>query len=147
MEIIFHLRARAVIIKEGRVLLVRQKGVGHAFLPGGHVELGEQAEKALIRELEEETDIAGTVKSFLGVIENSWVQDDARQQEINLFFEVDVPNLDSSKDPVSKEDHLEFFWSMPGDFEKYVLLPAPLRQLIPAWLNGERKAWWASVFK
>ena len=85
MEIIFHYRVRAVIVRDNKVLLAHTKGAANTFLPGGHIELGEKAEEALAREIREELGEESRTTSFLGAIENSWVQDGVRQHEINLF--------------------------------------------------------------
>ncbi|MGA7833400.1 MAG: NUDIX hydrolase [Terracidiphilus sp.] len=48
----------AVVVNEGRVLLIRRASEplkGHWSLPGGLVELGETLQKAVIREVREET--------------------------------------------------------------------------------------------
>ena len=49
----FHYLARGVLFAEGRALLAHQKGAGNTFLPGGHIDPGEPAQSALIREIEE----------------------------------------------------------------------------------------------
>ncbi|ALU95440.1 NUDIX hydrolase [Streptomyces globisporus C-1027] len=57
-------RAGAVVIRDGAVLLIRfTKGGGgsHYEIPGGGVEAGETLEEAVLRELGEETGLAGTV--------------------------------------------------------------------------------------
>jgi 8-oxo-dGTP pyrophosphatase MutT (NUDIX family) len=46
--------------KTGRVLLVRHKKLGGLFAPGGHIELDEDPDQALFREIEEETGMANT---------------------------------------------------------------------------------------
>lgn len=47
-------RATAVVIRDGKVLLVREKGLVSFSLPGGAIEKGESAVSAAARELNEE---------------------------------------------------------------------------------------------
>ncbi|MGW1217017.1 NUDIX domain-containing protein [Streptomyces californicus] len=57
-------RAGAVVIRDGSVLLIRfteDDGASHYEIPGGGVEEGETPETAVLRELDEETGLAGTV--------------------------------------------------------------------------------------
>lgn len=146
MEILFHYRVRAVMVKDHKVLLAHVKGAVNTFLPGGHIELGEKAEEALVREIKEELGEESRTTSFLGAVENSWVQNGVRQHEINLIFEVDAPGLDANKAPVSQEDHIEFLWSDINDLDKNNLLPPSLESHIKSWLGGDKKVWWASHF-
>jgi 8-oxo-dGTP diphosphatase len=50
------IRAEAILVRSGRVLLVNheKRGASYWVLPGGHVERGETLEQALAREMQEE---------------------------------------------------------------------------------------------
>ena len=61
----FYVGVGAIIIRDNKILLGKRKGVlrdGYWCLPGGHLEFSESMEKAVARELLEETGM--TVDSF-----------------------------------------------------------------------------------
>ena len=59
----------AVCFKDGKVLLAQIKNRGFNY-PGGHVEIGEKVEEAILRETYEEGYVKGTIK-YIGSIEVS----------------------------------------------------------------------------
>ncbi|MEM0370331.1 MAG: NUDIX hydrolase [Pyrobaculum sp.] len=62
----------AAAVKDGNILLIKRKyppSKGKWSLVGGHVELGERLEDAVLRELKEETGVEGVVKKFLAPVE------------------------------------------------------------------------------
>ena len=50
----FELCVRGIIEKDGKILVCKRKDKDYYFFPGGHIEFGERAKQALIRELNEE---------------------------------------------------------------------------------------------
>lgn len=142
----FHYLARGIILEQGKVLLAHQKGAGNTFLPGGHIEIGEKAELALVREIEEEIGKKAIIKQFVGAVECSWVENDQGNHEIDLLFEVQIPDLDSSAPPTSQESHLEFIWAKPTDLKSYNLLPEPLIGCLMNWGLGFH-GYWGSSFE
>lgn len=63
----------AVIIREGRLALIKrgnEPARGKWTIPGGHVELGESLENAVIRETKEETGLDVETPTLLDVVTN-----------------------------------------------------------------------------
>ncbi|MBJ7996072.1 NUDIX domain-containing protein [Bacillus mycoides] len=144
----FHHIVRAIMIKDEKLLVAEYIG-HHYFLPGGHVEIGESAENALIRELREELGVTCSIKQFLGVIEKQWQAKETLHHEINHIFEIDSNELKSDFTPISKESHLAFHWI---DFNKeninsYTIMPTPsVKELLERKLSDELLTCWISNF-
>ncbi len=136
---------RAVIEDRGRFLVAHTVGAGNTYLPGGHLEIGEGMKQALARELEEELGIKVEVGEYLGAVEHAWDVAGEHTHEVNHFFEVKSRELDSEQSPPSQEDHVEFYWISPPDFEAHNLQPEPLRQLLLDWGAEPPNIWWAST--
>ena len=142
----FHYLARAIILNKGKVLLAHQIGASNTFLPGGHIESCEPADLALIREIKEEIGYNAVIKGFVGAVEHSCIFNDVVNHEINLVFEVLLPEIDSTVSPVSNEKHLEFIWALPSELMQLNLLPFPMIDcIINIPLNG--KPFWGSTLK
>jgi cytidyltransferase-like protein len=63
----------AVIVKEGKVLLIRRRSTpfkGYYALPGGHIERNEGIEDALVREVREETGLVVEPEMRIGIYDN-----------------------------------------------------------------------------
>ncbi len=69
----FNLVVRALILREGRVLVSRWQG-GYCFPVGGRIEPGETLEEAVLREVWEETGAAGRIRRLVYFHENFFVE-------------------------------------------------------------------------
>lgn len=133
----FEICVRGIIENNGSILLCRDKGKDYYFFPGGHIEFGETAEQALIRELNEELNILVKKVSFIGVGENIFNQDGQKHHEINLVFSVLADNV---KDK-SQEDHIDFFFFDKERFLKEKVLPISLKEAIIKWRKNNKIFW------
>ncbi|GAB6260838.1 NUDIX domain-containing protein [Photobacterium sp. R1] len=129
-KVTLHYSSRALIQVQDKILLVRRVGDRMSFLPGGHVELGEAAAKALAREIEEETGMKARVGSLIGVAENDWLESGQQQAEIALVFQAELAGVCEAMQIDSKEAHLEFFWAEIRALDEHQLYPVALRELI-----------------
>lgn len=114
--------ARGVAIEGGRVLLCRSVSGGYAYLPGGHVEPGEPAARALERELLEETGLEVRAGDLLCVHEERFEQQGAPRHEINLVFHMEHPPA-WPESPDSLEPAIAFGWTPIDALEDARLLP------------------------
>ncbi len=76
-----------VIIKDGKILLIKRKNEpfkGAWALPGGFVEYGETVEKAVLREVKEETGMDAKIKKLVGVYSDP--ARDPRGHTISIVF-------------------------------------------------------------
>ncbi|MBR1871314.1 MAG: NUDIX domain-containing protein [Kiritimatiellae bacterium] len=119
--------ARGVAKRGGKVLLCKAKSSTTTYLPGGHVEFGEKARQALVREVREEMGIPSAASDFLGVVENSFTQHGKPHAEVNLVYKLVI---DPSAPTVSQEDWIEFLWWDVADIASARLLPSEMIPIV-----------------
>ena len=145
MEI--ELLVRAVIGDRGHFLIAHTKGASNTYLPGGHLEAGESLKHALARELNEELGITAQIGHYLGAVEHAWQDNSGQNHEISHLFEATSPDLGADQPLESLENHIDFIWLSPDEFDKHNLQPAPLRQLLANLDQESRGMWWASTIE
>jgi ADP-ribose pyrophosphatase YjhB (NUDIX family) len=92
---VFNFRAASVILHGGRVLMHRAEGETFWTLPGGRVELHENAGLSLQREMLEELGVEVQVERLLWVVENFFEYLGKQFYELGFYFLVALPE-DSS---------------------------------------------------
>ena len=92
----FNFRTAAVMLHGGKVLLMHSSDAPYWYLPGGRVHIGETAETALLREMEEEVGLQGFTKRPLWLVQDFFheVVNDEDYHEMGLYFLLDIANTD-----------------------------------------------------
>lgn len=88
----FNYRVCAIILHDGKVLAMQDEHTPYFYLPGGRVKLGERAEDAVIREIEEELNVTAKILRPLWLNQGFFKEDvDGLQyHEICIYFLMDV---------------------------------------------------------
>ena len=126
-----------MLLYGNNVILCRVKDAKWFFLPGGHIEDGESAKVALLRELREEIGEGDyNIISVVGACENIFpLEEGVFQHEMNIILAVSVPD---DIEPKTKEDHIEFISVAKNDLKNYKILPVNLKDGIIEWLYSNK---------
>ncbi len=135
----FEICIRAIIIKSGKFLVCKPKRRNFYYFPGGHLDFGESIKSALCRELKEELGIKVKRFSFIGAVDNVFIQDGQKHHEINLVFKAEVNKITEK----SREEYIEFALIDMRRFRKEKILPIALKKAMLRWLK-DKKIFWAS---
>jgi 8-oxo-dGTP pyrophosphatase MutT (NUDIX family) len=133
----FQLRAAAIIVDDGHLLLHRLEGDPFWALPGGRVEPGEDGATTVVREMVEETGEAVTCGALRFVVENFFEGERGMPaHEIGLYFEARLAAgsrlgpKHASHAGIEGSARLEFRWFALDTLADLDFHPAVLREAI-----------------
>ena len=90
------LTVAAVIERDDKYLLVEEYAMGRRVVtqPGGHIEVDESPEAAVVREVREETGVSVECRDMIGVY--LWIHPQTRQQFLRLVYAAEFLSHDES---------------------------------------------------
>lgn len=132
----FQVRAAAILIDQGRLLLHRAVGDDFWSLPGGRVEAGEDSATTVQRELREELDEAVQAERLLFVVENFFAHADVACHELGFYYRcrlADGSTLGQRPQPfagieLDRDKPLEFAWFALDELPGLTVYPEFLRR-------------------
>lgn len=88
----FNYRVCGIILSDGKILAMHDERSPYYYLPGGRVKLGETAEQAVIREIQEELEITASIERPLWLNQSFFTQDvdHLRYHELCLYFLMNI---------------------------------------------------------
>ena len=141
--------ARVVIVHGGRVLLCQSVKHGYFYLPGGHVEFGEAAAAAAVREIDEELGVHLRMGP-LAMVSEGVFKAKRQHHEINLVFHVEPLHGGSSiprglLKPKSREKHIAFRWVDLASAQDLDIRPTAIKAWLASGMDGEAVEWISEV--
>ena len=123
--------AVAIVNDNGEVLLQRRRDVNKWCIISGHVEFGETVEQAVLREIEEETNLKAEIVRFIGVYSSPDFQtyryNNITVQYVTSYFKARVRGDISPGFSNSETQELQFFHQDR--------LPIDIAMINPYWLT------------
>jgi ADP-ribose pyrophosphatase YjhB (NUDIX family) len=114
--------AAAIFNERGEVLLQKRKDVKKWCIISGHVEFGETIEGAILREIEEETNVKANIVRLIGIYSlpasQTYNYEDRTVQYITSYFEARLINMFNPDYSNNETQQLKFFQlqNLPNDF-------------------------------
>lgn len=129
------LRAVAVLVKDGKILVQRDKNGREYALPGGHVKIGETLEAGLIREIMEETGARIKCNRLLWSEECFWEWNGRQAHSIAFYYRIEICgdlNLPESGAFVPQKDHGDVVmgWMPIDKIQDVIVYPEFLKEEI-----------------
>ena len=92
----FNYRVCAMMISDGKILAMHDERSPYYYLPGGRVAIGETAEDAVIREVQEELGITPRIIRPLWLNQAFFTEDvdNLNYHELCIYFLMDIENTD-----------------------------------------------------
>lgn len=124
---ILNIRVGAIIMKDGKILMVGNERANYLYSVGGRIKFGETAEEAIVREVFEETGVKMEIDR-LGFVHENYFYGDAPSNlgkliyEIPFFFYMKVPSdfapISESFTEDNSKEHLKWV-SLDEDIKMY----------------------------
>ena len=119
---ILNIRVGAIIMKDGKILMVGNERSNYLYSVGGRIKFGETADEAIVREVYEETGVKMEIDRLGFVYENYFYGDAPTNlgkliYEISFFFYMKVPeDFTPVSDSFTEDNSREFLkWISPNE--------------------------------
>lgn len=136
----FNYRVGAIIMKDKKILMVKDDGAPYYYSVGGRVKLNETSQEAVVREAFEETGIKFEIDRLVFVHEHFFCEEMTREQyhEIAFFYLMEEnTNMDfegKSCGDQGEKGHLH--WLPVENLEQYHLFPEFFKTKISGSMTG-----------
>ena len=130
-----NVRAAGVVIHNNKILVHRNVNSDHYALLGGRVEIGEDSEKTLKREIKEELGKEIQIEEYISTIENFFEMKGSKYHEIGFIYKIEFANEEDRKIEytlrnVEGKDYLQYEWLDLDRIDEYPLMPKAIKNVL-----------------
>lgn len=130
-----NIRAAGVIIHNNKILVHRNINSNHYALIGGRVEIGEDSETTVKREIMEETGKRVATIGYVATIENFFKMKEQKYHEIMFIHKVEFINEEDKQiqetiKNIEGKDYLQYEWLDIEKIDEYNILPRTIKEIL-----------------
>lgn len=130
-----NIRAGAVIIHNNKLLLHRNVNSDHYVLPGGRVEIGENSEETIKREILEEMGKEVEVIGYVSTIENFFEMRGYKYHEIMFVHKVEFKhendkNIEETIKNIEGKEFLIYEWVDLNEIDNCSIMPKVIKEIL-----------------
>lgn len=132
---ILNVRAAGVIIHNNKILVHRDINSNHYALVGGRIQIGEDSETTVKREIEEELGKKVEITGYISTIENFFEMKGSKYHEILFvhraeFTDENDKKIDYTLKNIEGKDYLQYEWLDLEKIDEYPLLPQAIKEVL-----------------
>ncbi len=133
---IFNYRVCAIIKYDNKLLAMKNSKTPYYFLPGGRVNLHEDTDAAIKRELKEELGINAEIVRPLWFVQSFFIEDESKEKfhELCVYYLVDVSDTELIKqecfEGLETKNHEVFEWLSIDALKEQYLYPLFIKEKI-----------------
>jgi len=129
-----NVRAAGLLIHNNKVLVHHNLRYGHYALVGGRVQIGENSEDTIKREIKEELGKDIEIIEYLSTIENFFETKDSKYHEIMFLYRIEFFNENDKKIEYTLESmegkDISYEWLEINKIDEYLLYPKVLKDML-----------------
>lgn len=130
-----NIRAGGLIIHNNKILAHKNINKDHYCIPGGRIELGENSETTIKREIQEELGKDIDILKYLSTIENFFYMNEKKYHELYFLYRIEFKNEEDKKieytmHNMEGKDYLQYEWLDIDKIDEYNILPECLKDML-----------------
>ena len=130
-----NVRAAGIIIHNNKILTHRNTKSDHYALIGGRVEIGEDSETTLKREIMEEMGKEIEITGYISTIENFFEMDSKKYHEIMFVHKAEFKNekdqeIEETIKNIEGKDYLVYEWISLEKIDEFPIKPEVVKEIL-----------------
>lgn len=130
-----NIRAACIIKHNNKVLLHKSDDKNHYCLIGGRVELGENSENTIRREIKEELGKEIDITGYVSTIENFFTFEGLKYHEYMFVYEAEFRDekdrlIEETLSNIEGNDYLKYYWVDSKDIDNVDIKPKVIKEIL-----------------